>query len=278
MADAPPRLSLLNLLRATFRIYRQRAKFFIGISSIGPLLAATYPLLFWIYYTDGGTRQQPALSWLPTLLGTLIATTLMLLGLMLSSAIVIRPVANIEDSSHTSPQQRLPIRTWSVVGIVLSVLMRMLAAAILIAIAGAGVLAAAAALGFNSPAVAGANGFAVAGGWVLGIIVSSEVIYARYAVAIQSCVLERIGRRAAMKRSAHLTRGDRARISNLYSAFMILSCTIVLVQFMLMPRTDGIAAWIAETVAALLAAALAAPFCTIGMALIHCQERDRAST
>jgi len=84
------------------------------------------------------------------------------------------------------------------------------------------------------------------------------------------------GSRAAMKRSALLTTGDRDRVSALYSAFMILSCAIVLGQFMLLPRTDGIATWIVEAVAALLAGALMAPFWTIGMALIYCDESEQA--
>jgi hypothetical protein len=281
MADALPRLSIFNLIRRSFRIYRQRAMFFIGISIMGPVLAAVYPLLFWIYRTDAGTRQQLIPSWLPTIIGTVVATTLMLLGSMLSSAMVVRSVADMKDFPQTSPpQQQTPIRIWSVAGIVFSVLMRLLVPGILFAIAGAGVLAVAAALGFNSPAVAGATGFAVAGGWLLGIILSSIRIYARYAVAIQSCILERVGRRAAMKRSEVLTTDDRGRVSALYSAFMIVSCAIVLGQFMLLPRADEIAKCIVEAFAAILAGAVAAPFWTIGIALIYCDEseQERATT
>jgi len=274
MADALQRQSILNLIRTTFRIYRKRAGFFIAISIVGPLLAAVYPLFFWLYRTDGGTRQQPIPSWLATFIGMLVATTLMLLGSMVSSAMVVRSVAEMKSFTQTSPpQERIQIPIWSVAGIVFSVLMRMLVAGVLFAIAGAGVLAIAAALGFNSPAVAGAIGFVVAGGWLLGIIVSSVRIDARYAVAIHSCVVERLSRRAAMKRSAHLTTGDRNRVSALYTAFMVLSCAIVLTQFILLPRTDGLAAWIVEAIAALLAGALAAPFWTIGMALIYWDER-----
>ncbi len=276
MTDALPRLSIFNLIGRSFRIYRQRAMFFIAISIMGPVLAAVYPLLFWIYRTDAGTRQQPIPSWLPTIIGTLVATTLMLLGSMLSSAMVVRSVADMKNFPQTSPpQQRPPIRIWSVAGIVFSVLMRLLVPGILFAIAGAGVLAVAAALGFNSPAVAGAIGFAVVGGWLLGIIVSSIRIYTRYAVAIQSCILERVGSRAAMKRSAVLTNDDRGRVSALYSAFMILSCAIVLGQFILLPRTDEIVTCIAEAFAAILAGAVAAPFWTIGIALIYCDESEQ---
>jgi len=277
MADALPRLSIIDLICTTYRIYRMRLKFFIGVSIIGPLLAAVYPFLFWLYRTDGGTRQQPALSWLPTIVGTLVATALMLLGSMVSSALVVRSVADIKNCAQTLPPQQQPqTRIWSVAGIVFSVLMQMLVAGVLFAIVGAGVLGVAAALRFNSPVVAGAIGFAVAGGWLLGIILSSISIYARNAVAMQSCVLERIGRRAAMKRSALLTTGDRDRVSNLYCAFMIFSCAIVLGEFMLLPRTNGIAMWIVEAATVLVAGALVAPFWTIGMVLIYCEEREQA--
>lgn len=279
MADALPRLSIVNLIRRSFRIYRQRAKFFMSISIIGPVLAAAYPLLDWIHRTDGGVRQQPIPGWLPTIIGTLVATTLLLFGLMLSSAMAVRSVADTENRVQTSPpQQLIGIRISAVAGILFSVLMWLLVPGILFAIAGAGALAAAAALGFNSPAVAGAIGIAVAGGGLLGIIVSSIGIYARSAVAIQSCILERVGCVAAMKRSAVLTANDRGRVSAFYSGFMILSCAIVLGQFILLHRADGLVTCIVETLAALLAGAVTAPFWTIGMALIYFDECEQGST
>lgn len=277
MADAFSRLSIIKLIRRTFQIYRQHPRFFIGSSITGPLLAAVSSLLLWLYCTDGVTRQQRILGWLPTVFGTLVGTTLMLLGAMLSSAVVARSVADWKSPAETSLRQQQPqLRIWPVVGVAFSVLMRMLFAGVLFAIVGAGVLAAAAALGFNSPSVAGAIGFAVVGGWLLGIILSSIHIYARYAVAIQSCILERVGRQAAMKRSTLLTAGDRGRVSALYSAFMILSCAIVLGQLMLMLRTDGMAACVVETAASILAGVVIAPFWTIGMALIYCDESEQA--
>lgn len=277
MADALSCPSIITLIRRTFQIYRQHPKFFIGSSITGPLLAAVYPLLFWLCCAYGVTRQERIRGWLPTVFGTLVGTTLMLLGSMLSSAVVARSVVDMKNPAETTLRQQQPqLRIWPVVEIVFSVLMRMLVAGVLFAIVGTGVLATAAALGFNSPSVAGAIGFAVAGGWLLGIILSSIHIYARYAVAIQSCILERVGRQAAMKRSTLLTAGDRGRVSALYSAFMILSCAIVLGQLMLMLRTDGIAGCVVETAASILAGVVMAPFWTIGMVLIYCDESEHA--
>jgi hypothetical protein len=53
---------------------------------------------------------------------------------------------------------------------------------------------------------------------------------------------------------------------------MLLSTAIVLGELTLLPRTSGIAMWIAEAVLALLARASMAPFWTIRMALIYCDE------
>ena len=45
---------------------------------------------------------------------------------------------------------------------------------------------------------------------------------ARYAVAVQACVVEDIGSRLALKRSTFLTAGDRGRVIIVHFAFLIL--------------------------------------------------------
>ncbi|HUO59412.1 MAG TPA: hypothetical protein VMU24_02015 [Candidatus Acidoferrales bacterium] len=276
MVDAVPRLSIRNLLVKTFFIYQQRLSYFVGLSLIGPLVATASPLLLWLYHTNGGIHREPPLSWLPLTLGTLLATTLMLLGAMVSSAAVAQSLAASEKLVEALlVQSWVRTRFWSVLGIICSVLLRMLGAGAIFMLMGMAVLAGAAALGFNSQRVAGAIGYSVAFGWLLATILSGIRIYSRDCVAIQSCVIEDIGRKAALNRSAFLTTGNRGRVALLYSAFMVLSCAIVLGQLLLMSRGYGTLMWVLETGIALVAGALTTPFWTIGTALIYFEERKQ---
>ncbi len=134
-------------------------------------------------------------------------------------------------------------------------------------------------IGFASSPVA--RGLLVAAYMIVGFVVAIWV-FARYALAVPACVLERVPARQALKRSKLLTKGSIGRILLVYILTLILSS--VLTYLFLAPSIiltiankgqQPLALLIWALVAEFLAAALAGPISTIPMALIYYDERVR---
>jgi uncharacterized membrane protein len=106
--------------------------------------------------------------------------------------------------------------------------------------------------------------------------------FLRYAVAVPACVLENIKARAALKRSVHLTKGDRGRIFVIF--FLVGLLNYILVFALVFPavflaaaiaRQNVIVAQVMNVIASFLAGALSGPIATIAMSLVYYDERVR---
>jgi len=163
---------------------------------------------------------------------------------------------------------------WQILGIVLSVLIRAFPAGMRFIGAGVMALAMAAALGYNSQVEAGTIGYVCGGISLISAICASTWICARYAVAVQACMMEGISSRLALKRSTFLTAGDRDRVIIVHFVFLILFLIadfIFGVPTLLLLR-DGTAFRISGAVGGFIAAALTSPVATIGMSLVYYDE------
>jgi hypothetical protein len=138
-------------------------------------------------------------------------------------------------------------------------------------------LAIAAALGYNSRVEAGIIGYVCGGISLISAIFASIWICARYAVAVQACVVEEIGSRLALRRSTLLTAGDRGRVTVVHFVFLMLFLAADFIfgaPTLLLPG-NGAAFRISGAVAGFIAVALTCPVATIGMSLVYYEERAR---
>lgn len=276
MADPLRQLSTRELIARTFSLYRRNFKLFIGVSIIGPVATLVYRLLH-IGGTVVAARAQSTSTYASMVIGIVIGITITLAGLAISSAATVKAVAAacFGRRMRVSDAYRiLKGRFWRIIGLLLSVFVRVFLGGCLFIFLGVISLGLAAALGYNSRVEAGMIGAVC--GVIAGIasIVASIGIYVRYAVAVQACVVEDISRKLALKRSTFLTEGNRSRVA---TVFMILSFVpgLVLAASTLLLRGHGIAFQIAYAAASLIAGALTAPLGTISMSLVYYDQRVR---
>jgi len=280
MADPLRPLSARELLDRTFSLYRHHFKLFVGVSIIGPVATFMYRLL----YAGGAiaaARSDSRSSTVSMAIGIAIGVTIMLLaGLAISSAATGKAVAAVcldRNISIAGSYRALKGRNWRIIGIVFSVFMRAFLGGALFIGLGMIALGSAAALGYNSRAEAGAIGMVCGSIAVMAAILALMVIYVRYAVAVQACVVEDISRKLALERSRFLTGGDGGRVVAMYGIFAMFG---LVMGFLLEAPTlllggQGVAFQISGAVASFVAAALTAPVGTIGMSLVYYDERVR---
>lgn len=275
--DDPLRpISTLELLDRTLGLYGQNFVKFAGLSLVGPVATFAYRLRY-----DGGTVALVHLhssTAPPAVLGVLAGIVIALAGASISSAATVEAAAAVSRGSKVRVAEgysALRKRLWQIIGIVLSVFIRACPGGVLFIGAGVLALAMAAALGYNSRVEAGTIGYVCGGISLISAIFASIWICARYAVAVQACVVEDIGSRLALKRSAFLTAGDRGRVTIVHFAFLIIVLAadfIFGVPTLLLP-SHGIAFRISGAVAGFIAVALTSPVVTIGMSLVYYDER-----
>lgn len=278
MGDPLRPISTLELFERTFRLYRRNFIKFAGLSIVGPLATCAYRLRYL-----GGTialMRVDSSTDAPAVLGILVGIVIALAGASISSAAAVQAAAAADRGSKmrvAEGYRALGKHIWQIIRIVLSVFIRAFPVGLIFIGLGVMALATAAALGYNSPAEAGAIGY-VCGGIALASAISASIwMCARYAVAVQACVVEDIGRRLALKRSRFLTAGDRGRVTMVHLAFLILVLAadfIFSAPTLLLP-SDGAAFRISGAVAGFIAVAVTSPVATIGMSLVYYGERAR---
>ena len=277
--DDPIRpISTLELLDRTLNLYCRNFVKFAELSIIGPVAIFAYRLCF-----GGGTVSLLRLhssTAVPEVLGVLVGVVIVLAGASISSAATVEAAAAVSRGSKVRVAEgyrALGERLWPIIGIVSYVFIRAFPAGVLFIGAGVTALAMAAALGYNSRVEAGAIGYVCGSISLISAIFASIWICARYAVAVQACVVEGIGSRLALKRGAFLTAGDRGRVTIVYFAFLILVLAadfIFSAPTLLLP-SHGAAFRISVAVAGFIAVALTSPVVTIGMSLVYYEERLR---
>ncbi len=267
---------MLELLNRTLSLYRRNFVKFAGLSMVGSLATFAFRLGY-----GGGTVALVGLqssTAAPAVFGVLVGIAIVLAGAAISTAGTVQAVAAVSRGSEVRVAEgyrTLGKRLWQTIGIVLSVFVRAFPAGVLFIGAGMMALAIAAALGYNSQVEAGTIGYVCGGVSLISAIFASIWICARYAVAVQACVVEGIGRKRALKRSKFLTKGDRGRITILLLAFLILvlaADSICGAPTLLLP-SHGIAFRISGAVAGFIAVAMTSPIATIGMSLVYYDER-----
>jgi hypothetical protein len=277
--DDPLRpISTRELLYRTLRLYCQNFVTFAGHSIVGAVATFVYRLRYCgvtvaLLYQHSSTAA-------PAVAGVLVGVVIVFVGASISSAVTVEAVAAVGCGSNARVAEgyrALGRRLWQIIGIVLSVFIRAIPAGLLFIGAGVVALATAAALGYNSPVEAGTIGYVCGGVSLISAIFGSLWICARYAVAVQACVVEDIGSSRALKRSTFLIAGDRGRITILYFAFLIL---VLAVDFNLGAATlllpsHGTVFRISGAVAGFIAVALTSPLATIGMSLVYYDARKR---
>jgi hypothetical protein len=271
-------ISTLELLDRTLSLYSRNFVKFAGLSMAGPMATFAYRLRY-----GGGTAAFVRLhssTAAPAVLGVLVGIVIVVAGASISSAATVEAVAAVSRGSKVRVAEgyrALGMRLWRIVGIVLSVFIRAFPAGVLFIGAGVMVLAMAAALGYNSPVEAGTIGYVCGGVSLISAIFAAIWIYARYAVAVQACVVEDIGTRLALKRSTFLTAGDRGRVTIVHFAFLILvlAADFIFDAPTLLLPSPGAAFRISGAVAGFIAVALTSPVATISMSLVYYEARAR---
>ena len=277
--DDPLRpISTLELLDRALSLYGRNFVKFAGLSIVGPVATFAYRLRY-----GGGTVALVHLhssTAAPAVLGVLVGIVIVVAGASISSAATVEAAAAVSRGSKVRVAEgyrALGKRLWQIMGIVLSVFIRAFPAGVLFIGAGVMALAMAAALGYNSRVEAGTIGYVCGSVSLISAIFASIWICARYAVAVQACVVEDIGSRLALKRSTFLTAGDRGRVTIVHFAFLVLvlAADFIFGAPTLLLPSHGAAFRISGAVAGFIAVALTSPVATIGMSLVYYDERAR---
>jgi hypothetical protein len=271
-------MSTGEVLDRSFAIYRKHFSLFLSIAAVTHLVSLAYQLLTIKSATPHVRHMGPyylhvGLSWA---FSTVVLT--------FSQAATVKAVAAVhlgEATSVWAAYRGLRGRILSIFGVLAYVfLIAGLATVALVFVAaiilGALLVASGSAGLARSQAVNAAIGFGVVGG-VLAIFVA---VYARYALAIQACVVENLGAWAAMKRSVSLSKGGRLRIAAVYLVFVILSLTAILALAWLAglagrPWHSRFGNLILNDVSTFVAGSLTGPLVTIGISLLYYDERVR---
>jgi hypothetical protein len=272
-------MSALELLSRTFSLYCQNFVQFAGLSIVGAVTIFAYRLRY-----GGGTadfvRLRSSSTAAPAMLGALVGIVIALAGAAISSAATVEAAAEVSRGGRVRVAEgyrKLGTRLWRVLGVVALVFLRVFPVGLLFIGAGLAALATAATLGYNSPVEAGRIGYVCGGASLASALFASVWIGARYAVAVQVCVVESLGSRLALKRSKLLTAEDRSLVMMVHFGFLILFLAVdfILGAPTLLLSSHGAAYRISGAVAGFIAMALTTPVATIGMALVYFDERTR---
>lgn len=285
MAEVLRPMSTGELMDRTFALYRKNFKLFVGIATIGPAASLVFQLL------TVGSLAVPAATKPGTSafagaslgIGMLAGVVIMLAGMAVANGATVKAVAAVHLGRPITigeSYKSLKGSIWRIFGVFLSV-------ALLVGIATVVIIIVASILG-SLAVVGGAQ--AGRAGTILGVLVAivaavigamlAITIYVRYALAVPACVVEDIGVRASLKRSAFLSKGSRSRILAVYAVFFILAVVVAmaltgLVGLISIIIPNLIARLILNSVAGFIAGSLTGPLATIGIALVYYDERVR---
>jgi hypothetical protein len=285
-------MSTGQLLDHTFALYRKNFLLFVGIAVVGPAAGVIFQLLTVganVGSPFSGTQRVAAAAAFARLGFTFFfGYIFLLLGLAISHAATVKAVAAVHLGRETSivdAYKALRTRVWSLLGTLLwmalwvaiwmtLVVSVMLAVTILLAIGIAAVAG-------SAPGRAGA----IAGG-IVGFVavilafVGFIAVYARYALAIQACVVENLGPRASLRRSISLSKGSLWRVVVIYFIFFLLAA-ILGFGFNAIAVGGGtllhnrIAAAVLVYLAGFIVGSITGPLATIGLSVLYYDERVR---
>jgi hypothetical protein len=275
-------MSTGELLDRTITLYRHNFPLFVAIGMVGPAAGVVFQVFI------VGMRVLPATARSPHVnvavarfgLGMLVGWAIWLAGLAVSHAVTVRAVAAVHldhNISIAGAYRSLVGHFGRVLGIFFLVVLICGAAAVLVMIAEA-ILTAIVFMGAlkESPRWASISGVAMA----MVAIAAFIVVYVRYALAIQACVVEDLGVRASLKRSASLSKGSRWRIGVIYVVFFMVSWAVGSGLNYLARRAgvllpNRITAVILIYASSFVGGSITAPLSTIAISLAYYDERVR---
>lgn len=274
-------MSTGQVLDRTFNLYRQHFMLFFGIALIPQAFALVIQLApLGIQQTGAELAVTAAIAGLVGMFFFIIAWVV---GYAVAQAATVFALSAVHLGRATSISDsygRVRGRYGRVLNVVLSVGIRVVGGGLVVMLAGGALIASPRTLGLSS----GGAGVLVATGVLLMIagMIVALLLLLRYAVAVPACVLEDIKARDALKRSVHLTKGNRGRIFVIY--FLVGILNYIVMFALLIPAAmlgaaiageQSVVAQALNALAGVLAGALIAPVATIAMALVYYDERVR---
>jgi hypothetical protein len=221
---------------------------------------------------------------IPMVAGFTLGGLVMTIGMALSHAATVKAVAEVHLGKQTSIGQAyraLKGRIWRVIGVFLAVSTLSIGGAALLVIIVSVVIAVTVTMAGRAQGGAAA----IAGGLLgfLGIVVGAivaAVIFVRYSLAVQVCVIEDLRVGASLRRSVFLSKGSRGRIVAIYAVCLVLGWIVgagVAVVAVLVPRAigPGILSIMMVSLSGFVSGCLTGPLATIGMSLVYYDERVR---
>jgi len=273
-------MSTGQLLDRTFALYRKNFPLFVGIAVVTHAIYLAYELLT-IRSAPGIRAVRFGASYYANLS---LSWAFMTVVLTVSQAATVKAVAAVHLDQSTSvwaSYGNLRGRIFSVFGVLFFVfliagLITGLMAFITIFTVGLIMVATGSAGGPKSVTANLIIGFTFLA-LVFGIFVT---VYARYALAVQACVVENLRAWASMKRSVVLSKDGRLRIAAVYLVLMILSWILAFFMGWLAglagrPFHSRIATMVLVDVAGFISGSITAPLVTIGISLLYYDERVR---
>jgi len=281
-------MSTGEILDRTFNLYRNNFVLFAGIATLPPAFLLAINV---IQAAMGATRgSHPRSAGLGVGLvaaggiGILVGYIAYLVGLAVAQAATVFAVSAVHLGRTTTigeSYNRVKGRYGRVVNVIVSVGIRAFGPALILIIA---LVVATTLIPVVSRGGRAAN--ALMGiGFVIGMlaaIVLAIVLYVRYSLAVQACVLEEIKAKDAMKRSVVLSRGSRGRIFVIYVLMVVMTYIVVFVFLIpatylaaLIAKGSPAVAILATGLATFLAGALAGPIATIALSLVYFDQRVR---
>ncbi len=211
-----------ELLDSAFTLYRRNVRLILAITVVAQLPLALFSyLVYQLTGISGTTTRLQQLSASGTLtphqlsaLGPSLAAVLgVVLGIALLQSLVVQPVATAAMTRAVgdiyldhrtgvgSAYRAVGQRIWSVVGV-----------ALLLFVVGVALVAVTLGLLLVSLYVLGSGGAAVLVVLLPAAVVAAIVLYTHWLFAAPIVMLERVGARAALRRSWHLARGSALRV------------------------------------------------------------------
>lgn len=285
-----------QLLDRTVSLYRRNFLLFFGIAALPSalLLAAQLAMrALGLALEAPPGAVEPVEEFMPIaadyamvagVVVLIVAGIVYLVGYALSMAATIHAVAAVHLGRSTGIREayaRLRGRVGRIVNVMLSVLVRVFGGGLVLFLAGIALTAVIVPLLSSVLGPAGAIlGGIVAMVALIGAFVLMVILFLRYSIAVQACVLENIKARQALRRSVALTRGGRGRILVIYIVVVVLTYVIMIplyIPLMVMAYASA-PAWMTESLNYLvgfLVGTLVAPIGAIALSLVYYDERVR---
>jgi hypothetical protein len=281
-------MSTGQLLDLTFALYRRNFLLFVGIATVGPAANVIFQLLTVgvnVGAPFSGRRAMAGSAALATMgLSMFVGYVIMLAGMAISHAATVKAVAAVHlgrGITVTGAYKALRGRLLSLFGTFGLILLW-------VGLGVVAILTVMVPVFMGIPRVARTAprpGAAIVVGMVSIVMVllafaAIIAIYARYALAIQACIVEGLGPRASLKRSVFLTKGSRWRVVAIYFLFLLLSMILGAGLGGIAGAAGAmlhnkIAAAVLIYLSGFIVGSLTGPLATIGLSLLYYDERVR---